>query len=193
MIQEMQTQPVALVFVLFGSYLCGSILRVLPVRWAEKATPPFKSEFPYPEAMRDFLTNLTERSTPTELALKKLPDLSQVGSQRQFNHWKNVLCMHSPDAFNHYQTFEARTRFFAGMLWAGFVGLLGGSTLAVQGGLPAGFQLALLSLLLIGAYGIQFRRVRIQEVVVLFSLYVSYLQTKGATGQQGEQEEVPEL
>ena len=52
---------------------------------------------------------------------KALPNDAAAGAwrtERLFGYWKSVLCLEAPAAFERAQFFEARTRFFTGMIWA---------------------------------------------------------------------------
>lgn len=95
--------------------------------------------------------------------------------------WKMVLCTQSPEAFVFTQELEARVRLFAGMFWAGFLGLgmslaghfcLGLGIVRVDWRMPF-LVLTALSLVLCFVFGWQVRRVRRQEADMLFAAYLA--------------------
>ena len=89
--------------------------------------------------------------------------------------------MHAPQAYAVCQTFEARSRFFAGMFWAGLVGAIAGTVLSgihLAGSdlwvhKPA-LQLIIISALMMLLFGRQLAGVRKQEASVVLFLYISY-------------------
>jgi hypothetical protein len=176
----LQENPAAILFALFGAYLFGSIIRSMPVRWAEKVATFGRSEFPYPTVLRSMLRQMSEEAAASDLEPKRLPKLESISSNT-FNYWKDVLCIQAPGAFAFYQTFEARSRFFTSMFWAGVSGLVGGLGIAVQSlgrswPLAPSIQLLVLSAILVVAFGLQLRRVREQEARVLLTLFSVLMQ-----------------
>lgn len=179
-------KPVTLVLVLFGSYLIGSSLRAFPVKWAEKATPPFRLEFPYPLELQRVISELEKQKEASGFNPNKSLSISDDLKMSVFNYWKDKLCMKSPDGFSYYQSFEARTRYFAGMFWAGCIGVIGGLIIIFQipnGSLDQKFGVLVLSIMIMVVFGGQFRRVREQEARVLVSLF-AVLQQDCVTSQQ---------
>ena len=80
--------------------------------------------------------------------------------------------MNSPEGFRLYQSFEARSRFFAGMFWAGLFGIAGWVWLVIYSEMARDrWHLLIPSVILVIVFGSQFRRVRAQESLVLFSVY----------------------
>ena len=172
MVVEVQDKPGMMLFVLFGAYLCGSVLRVLPVKWVERIIPPFKSVFPATEKIIEFRHVLRENPAAFHHDLTDLPEVPEIIPMAVFNHWKNLVCMNSSEGFRLYQSFEARSRFFAGMFWAGFFGIAGWVWLVVYSEMVQGrWHLLIPSVILVIVFGSQFRRVRAQESLVLFSVY----------------------
>lgn len=178
-------QPAYIFFILFACYMLGSIFRAFPVRWAESSVPPWKkSEFPYPDILREVIDTLKKYSDATKHTESKLPHLEDELPMHVFNYWKDALCVNSIEGFDYYQTFETRVRFFCGMIWASWVGI----TLSVitiicyirspNIVLTIGLPLLVLSVVLILAYGLNFRRVRRQEARALLLIYSAYLQNR---------------
>lgn len=173
----LKTSPPMILFMFFGAYLFGSIIRSVPVHWAESITRVGRSRFPYADVLRARLEQIEQESGPTGLNLNRLVGNKDL-STAIFNYWKDFLCVRSSEAFAYYQTFEARSRFFTGMFWAGAVGVVGGGAMLSQSYLSGrsyilAAQLLVLSVSLIVAFGLQLRRVREQEAQVLLTLYVA--------------------
>jgi len=171
--------PVILIFILFGSYLLGSILRAIPVGWSERVSKlGVPSKFPYQarlETVRTHLENTGCFYTQDTCDLFIQGDTDSIHSV--FNHWKDILCVNCPEAFDYYRAFEARTRFFSNMFLAGLTGLIGalimiGRTDNLRYG-PAWYLLGI-SLIIIVPFGLQLKRVRLQEVKVLQSLMIAW-------------------
>jgi len=166
----MYQQPAYIIFILFASYMLGSIFRALPVRWAEKTIPPFSADFPYPNLLREVLDTLNNNIEATKHTESKLPHWKGNLPMHVFNYWKDALCVNSIEGFEYYQTFETRVRFFCGIIWASWFGIIGSlyiiirlSDITHNIGLPLFF----LSLVLILTFGSNFRRVRKQEAKAL--------------------------
>ena len=172
----LKQSPPMIFIVVFGAYLFGSIIRSMPVQWAESITSRGRSNFPYPSILCGMIDQIAAERRASGLHPEHLPNVG-VLSTSTFNYWKDCVCIREPQAFVFYQSFEARSRFFAGMFWAGALGFAGSIYMAVrwhvQGGsyLPA-IQLLVLSLSLILAFGLQLHRVREQEARVLLTLFV---------------------
>jgi hypothetical protein len=174
-------QPAYIIFILFASYMLGSIFRALPVRWAEKSIPPFNVGFPYSNFLHEVLGTLNDNIDATKHIESKLPHWKGNLSDHVFNYWKDALCVNSIEGFEYYQTFETRVRFFCGMIWASWFGIIGSlyiiirlSDITHNIGLP----LFLLSLILIITFGSNFRRVRKQEAKALLLIFSAYLQNR---------------
>lgn len=186
-----------LLFILFASYIFGSISRALPVSRIEQtfplcqnkfpyftfsrcefpyplhAVPPFHCHFPYPDKLSDAVTTLEKQG------LKQNIDLNKGVPPSVFNYWKDFVCIASPQGFEFYQTFETRSRMFAGMIFAGLVGIFGSLLiiyLTWNYSREVGLTLLFFSLALYITFGVNFRRVRAQEAQVLLMIYLAYLQ-----------------
>jgi len=172
-------KPVILALVLFVCYLLGSSLRALPVKWVEQVTPPFRVEFPYPTKLKKALAELKADEKALCFNSEKPPCIGDAVEMSVFNYWKDTLCIEAHQAFAYYQTFEARTRFFAGMFWSGCIGVVGGIAVlrhTAANSLPDKSILLVLSLLIVAIFGSQFRRVREQEARVLLTLFAVHMQ-----------------
>jgi hypothetical protein len=189
------------ILVIFGAYIVGSIIRSVPVDWAEWSIPhtkkseissagelekttteePKKStnkeanKFPYQNLLIDALKDLKDAEAATKIDKGSLPDISKNFSRNVYNFWKDTLCNFSSNGFDYYERYETRARFSAGMFWAGILGILGGGYLIYY---KIGLEIILFSLLIIVVFRLHLGRVRKQEVKVLLFLYISYLQEK---------------
>jgi len=172
---QINLQLTLLLFILFASYLLGSICRALPVRWAEHTIPFFHCHFPYPDKLNKVLNTLQK------CGLQRIIDLSHGVPMHMFNYWKDFVCLVTPDGFEFYQTFETRSRLFAGIIWAAWSGIIGGLYLIIRTwNFPhgVGFPLFCLSFILFITFGANFRRVRAQEAKALLMIYLAYFQKK---------------
>jgi hypothetical protein len=182
MATEARQEPALVLLVLFASYLSGTLVRTLPVRTVERLLPPFHVTFPHWRVLRSFVAGLRTNAAWAGLAASELPDLPADIPYREtmllFNHWKSALSVRTPDSFRYYQTFESRSRMFAGMFWAGLLGAVGSIYTLARLGVtvflhtPFAWQALAVSLLIALLFGGQFRRVREQEARVLLSLYL---------------------
>jgi hypothetical protein len=178
----LQKNPMLILFGLFAAFICGSIIRSIPAKWAECLTsfgiPPF---FPYKSVLEKMLANLENEEKASLIDKARLPDLSEM-SGTSFNYWKDALCVQAPDAFIYYQTYEARSRFYTGMFWAGAAGDLGSVFMAYSAYqhesamFSSSLQLFALSTALIIAFGLQIRHVREQETRLLLTLFIALTQ-----------------
>lgn len=176
---QLQQRPAWIVFVLFAAYLLGNLVRTIPVAFAERMLPPFTDEFPYPEVLRKVRDTLAANAEAACLDTKHLPNLEKGVPLHVYNYWKDALCVGTAAGFDYFQTFETRMRFFTGMLWAGWTGLLGSLVIALRCQMlahPAGLTMLLLALVILLTFGLNFRRVRRQEARALLLLFVAYLQ-----------------
>lgn len=176
---QLQKQPILLIFLLFACYLLGSIFRALPVRWAENTIPPFKVLFPYPSVIKDVLETLNNHAALTMHDKKNIPNVSENVPMDVFNYWKDALCVNTIDGFEYYQSFETRARFFAGIIWGAWSGMLASIYIFVRSANMAqgvGMPLFAISFILIMTFGANFRRVRRQEVRALLLIYTAFLQ-----------------
>lgn len=182
------SKPVTLALILFVCYLLGSSLRAFPVKWVERITPPFRIEFPYPEKLNNVIKELASNCKACDFELERSPIINNNVEMTVFNYWKDTLCIGAHDAFAYYQTFEARTRFFAGMFWSGCIGIVGGTAVLFFRGvseLPDKYIPFVLSVILVAIFGGQFRRVRVQEARVLITLFAVHMQKRKISQQDG--------
>ena len=185
-----QEKPATLVFILFASYLIGSVFRAIPVYWAERLIPPFTKDFPYPITLIEVLATLNAYPETTKHDINKMPKVDKGVPMHIFNYWKDVLCLRSPEGFAYYQTFETRVRFFAGMIWAGLIGSLSGGYLILRFldlKHPTGLPLFLLSSILLIIFSSNFRRVRRQEARSLVTIFTAYVQECERPGSRKDQ------
>lgn len=183
----LQENPPMVVGAVFGSYLFGSIIRSLPVRWADSVASFRRDDFPYPAMLARAVAIMKTEYAACGIDPRLLPEWTHL-SAGTFNYWKDVLCLRAPAAFSFYQSYEARSRFFAGMFWAGMAGVVGGLYLVVsarfeQTPYTPALQLLIASVVLVVAFGFQLRRVREQEARVLVTLFAALLQDeRGSKG-----------
>jgi hypothetical protein len=185
--QKINSNFTLLLFILFASYLLGSISRALPVRWAEHSFPRFHCKFPYPDRLNEVLNTLQVYGFSTKLNLKKIIDLSQGVPMHLFNYWKDFICIVTPEGFEFYQTFETRSRFFAGIIWAALFGIIGGLYIIIitwNNRHGVGLPLLILSFILYITFGANFRRVRAQEAQALLMIYLAYFHKELSTTKQ---------
>jgi hypothetical protein len=178
----LRENPIIILFALFAAFICGSIIRSIPARWAEYVISFGRSPFPYHSLLKDMLDQMEKEADASYLDKTQLPNLNKMSSIT-FNYWKDVLCVQSPEAFSFYQTYEARSRFFTGMFWAGAAGFLGSMFMAYNAylnrcAIVPSLQLFSLSAALILTFGLQIRHVREQEVQVLLTLFIAVMQQK---------------
>ena len=140
-------------------------------------------KFPHSERLEDYLGTLRSNASSTHCSEFATPVIDNIVPMDVFNYWKNVLCINSPDGFRYYQGFEARSRFFSGMFWAGLLGMVGGIwSIIVYPTVPlALWQILIISTVVALLFGSQFRRIRCQEATALISLYTAYCQTHSKT------------
>ncbi|PCJ57448.1 MAG: hypothetical protein COA73_10780 [Candidatus Hydrogenedentota bacterium] len=184
--------PAAIVLLLFIAYIIGSIVRSLPVSKVDEAIPNItgkenKGNFPYPLIIRETVENISNNAQllglPHDIQLPNVEDIDDKALMDIFSFWKDDLRVNAPDVYTHYEAFEARSRFFAGMIIAGFVGCgafggaLGGAMfLAFYKGADIAFSpfiiTMFLPILISLTYSLQIRRIRKQEVKELLMLYI---------------------
>lgn len=178
---QVQQQPIYLIFILFACYMLGSIFRALPVVWAERSIPPFRTSFPDIDILKEVMETLNKNKDATKHDISKMPSLEDINElpMHVFNYWKDVLCVNSSEGFEYYQTFETRVRLFSGIIWASWSGIFGGLYVMLKEGAfihNIGLPLLSLSLILLTTFGSNFRRVRRQESRALLLIYSAYLQ-----------------
>ena len=136
------------IFILFCSYVLGSILTAFPCNWTQyfiaviiavilslcklslkrydsKSLGFCKiikdhAQFPHYETLKKYIDAMgTNNTTKKGFNENVLCDGVPI---EVFNLWKNNLNYDKPEIFKYYQTFEAQSRFFAAMLWACLTG-----------------------------------------------------------------------
>ncbi|NIM16139.1 MAG: hypothetical protein GTO45_29400 [Candidatus Aminicenantes bacterium] len=129
----------------------------------------YKSSFPYPAILEKLIQHLTESKLVKRI---KLPDEEYLDSAYQF--WKLSICSELPDVFSYTQTLESTVRLFAGMFWAGLLGIIGSIVILVAR--LSWWKLDLLlfsiSLIISTIFGMNIRRVRGREVSYVFIAYL---------------------
>jgi hypothetical protein len=144
-------------------------------KWNKKL---YESSFPYPAMLEVLIDHLEKQG----IVLKsfKLPPKDTLYSAYQF--WKISICSELPDVFSYTQNMESTVRLFAGMFWAGLLGIIGSCSLlgtwllkSSLGG-PDWVRLGLIvlgiSLIISFIFGMNIRRVRGQEVRYVFYAYL---------------------
>lgn len=182
--------PIVVVGVFFA-YLIGSVLRAVPVNIADRlckrlfgwtARDPdsfdgliYRDHFPYSK-MLDFQLQALQKSG---IKIRIRWPLEKGTSHTMFNYWKAALCLDTPAAFVYAQELEGRVRLFAGMFWAGILGLLvcTAGVCLLLGPLPTSWfgpllVFVLLSLTIAGVFGWRLRRVRADEAVRVFIAFL---------------------
>jgi len=182
---DLANKPSIIILTLFASYILGSMIQVNSVYFTEYLTSHklFRKEtFPFPDMLTSHLACLNKHSQATKHDPEKTPDISDLSKDElivTFNYWKDVLSMECPEAFDYYQSYEAQTRYYAGIYFTSLIGLLGGISLVIRAGMLfyyPGFILIVTSFVLLLAFGAQFQHVRQKEVKVLLYHYIAYLQ-----------------
>ena len=182
--------------VLLSSYMAGASLRALPVTYASRIVPRSSSR-PFPglgELLRAFeelnAWKGIRRLLPVDptgplLYLRSFEKEADKSGRRKdaesalciaFNLCKDWLCVHHQSAFSYYESFEARTRFFSGMLLASCVGFVCGvvSGIATTGASwPDRWGVAFVSFAIWGLCASAFNRARAEEARVLAFLYLA--------------------
>ena len=104
-------------------------------------------------------------------------ELDNLGVDR-FNYVKNRLAQESAVGLEQCSALEARSRYFAGMIWSGLAAsVLALVALVVSRDVPAP-ALLVLSLLVSGAFWYRIRSVRLMEVKVVLSFYLAMLASR---------------
>ena len=176
---QIKEQPIYLIFVLFSCYMLGSLCRALPVSWAERSFPPFKAGFLDNGTLKDVVDTINSDQPAIKHDIAKMPKLGDKVDTHVFNFWKDILCVNSIEGFSYYQTFETRVRFFSGIIWASWLGILGGLTVMWREcdcASDIGLAILILSLIMLIAFGSNLRRIRREESKALLLLYSAYLQ-----------------
>ena len=177
--------PFGVVILLFA-YLVGSILRAIPVGAADgfcgylfKWTAIrgydhilYVDDFPYGAMLEKQLAALQMNDQFDDVTLP-----ADGTSHTIFNMWKLILCDRSPGIFEYAQDLEGRVRLFSGMIWvavpSGVLGIIGCFLSRRCGCIhPSWFPImtgmAVASFLFFFLLGWRLRRVRAEEVQVIF-------------------------
>lgn len=181
---EVERHPALGILILFASYLLGSILRTPPVGTAERLVAWRRERFPYATSLLGDISILREEAAAAGIDPTRLVTLQGGLSRVVFNYWKDVLAVRAPGALQYYEGFEARSRFFAGMFWAGVGGLVVSFWMLMpMTSFPflSAIQLLVASAALAGTFGAGLRRVRRQEAGVLLALYCALRQEDAST------------
>lgn len=171
-------KPSMLLFIFFASYLLGTVLRAIPVRFTESLIPPFHSRFPYPDALNNVLATLRANKTLIRYNEDFFPAQIEHVHMNVFNYWKNLLCLKALAVFHHYKSFENRSRFFAGMILSSLAATIASIIMNFvnQSCSSVYIPLFVLSGTLFTIFGVNFRRIRRQEAEALFTMYIAFLQ-----------------
>ncbi|MCX6583148.1 MAG: hypothetical protein NT166_23485 [Candidatus Aminicenantes bacterium] len=145
----------------------------------------FENPFPYRAMLEEIKTGLLKVKLIEDIPLPEDRDtLHDV-----FIYWKTVIRMDSPGSFHHIQDLEGRVRMFAGMFWAGVVGILGsiGSIVTLSSfifneaawSVWGGYILFMfiISVIISAAFSLSLKHARSEEVKAVFLTYL-YLQKK---------------
>lgn len=185
LVVNLQENPLSLLIVAFLAYLVGSLVRAIPVSFAERAypsfeglKPSFKSTFPYPSILEAVSRDLEKSYPGLGGHVPKLVGLSMKELHSLYNYWKSVVCHCSESGFDYYRSFEIRVRFFAGVIWAALAGILGSLYIAFDQGafLHSALHMFGISSLVFILLGGRIRKVRRQEARILLITYVAVLQ-----------------
>lgn len=221
-------QPSAQLWILgsatiFLSFLFGSMLRAVPVNdtdalamriqtvwrrfWRKSVNRSEK--FPFP----DLLDTVFEEVQSYTLISKESLDLAERSGERLyeqrlhniFNFWKMTLCEANERAFVFSQDLEGRVRLFAGMFWAGAVGIVMSlsavtllliaaivNTTWVRTAWLGPFSIIFgFSFIICFLFGKQLHRVRKQEVKHTFIAYLALYRRDLVGAQMREREQSP--
>lgn len=122
-----------IILIIIG-YLLGNLIRAIRVTTADKFSKTifsrlviseekrliYKGSFPYPLILDKIRQDLIDSKLIAKIALPKKNCLYNA-----WNFWKITIGLQFPDMFNYIQNLESRVRLFAGMFWAGLVGIIG--------------------------------------------------------------------
>jgi len=188
--------PLVIILIVIG-YLLGNLIRAIRVTTADKFSKTifsplaiteekkliYKSAFPYPNILDDIREHLFDSKLIANITLPK--EAKPLYSA--WNFWKITIGLESPDMFNYIQNLESRVRLFAGMLWAGLLGII--VSLSIFAGcifnnvisvvwLEYNIYLFLTSAALFTMFGMNLRRVRREEARSVFMGYLALQKKK---------------
>ena len=109
-----------------------------------------------------------------------------------FDYFKLYVCANSPHTFDYLRSFEARVNLFAGVFWAGVIGIVSGSVVVIgthSDEIPSvwlrpGISLIAVSLFFAGMFGQRLVRVRRLEVIYHFLAYLNLRDAKNTMARQ---------
>lgn len=182
--------PLVIILIVIG-YLLGNLIRAIRVTTADKFSKSifsrlaiseekklfYKSSFPYPDILDKIRQDLIDSKLIGSI---NLPNGNCLYSA--WNFWKITIGLEFPDMFNYIQNLESRVRLFAGMFWAGLLGVIG-SLLIFVGcifnnvikvlWLEYNIYLFFTSAVLFIMFGMNLRRVRREEARSVFMGYLA--------------------
>jgi len=166
--------PRRLICVVLG-FACALLTRRLEKWRAARGARSSRSKmgFPYPDVLIQQESNLAKHFKAAGGAglMLGLPTRGQRHEWLDvFYYWKNYIATWSPEALSYYESYEARTRFAATMLWSGLVGAAL-SVFRVTD--PPNAWLFCISSVLVFAFGSNLRRLREHEAKTLVALFVA--------------------
>jgi len=194
LIKKTSSEPTSLLLIIFSAYLLGSIFRVFPVSWSEYHFLLGIHKFPYRDKIKELIEEAWKNDKVFQvkkelLPLNELEKLIPSGESSDtllsvYNYWKDVVCINSPEGFAYYQEFEARTRFFSGMFFAGIFGILIAIVAFLEvtyqnkwdGELVNLFYLFCTSFVISIIFALNINNVRTQEARTLTGLYLAQRQ-----------------
>lgn len=179
----------AIIFIIIG-YLVGILIRSIRVNYADELSKKifskfdtrksgknlYESEFPYPVMLEKIKKGLVDFKLIRDIKLPK-NDLHDV-----YLFWKIMICSELPEVFDYIYTMESTVRLFAGMFWAGLLGIIG--SLSIFVGCIFSFDIIgvvwwkfniymlVISVTISIMFGGNIRRVRRQEVQAVFNAYL---------------------
>ena len=187
--------PLAIFLIVIG-YLLGNLIRAIRVTTADKFSKTifsrlaiteekklfYKGSFPYPIILNEIRKHLNDSDLIADITLPE----EEKPLYSAWNFWKITIGLEFPDMFNYIQNLESRVRLFAGMFWAGLVGII--VSLSIFGGcifnnvikvvwLKYNLYLFFASAALFTMFGMNLRRVRREEARSVFMGYLA-LQNK---------------
>lgn len=177
--------PLVIVLIVIG-YLLGNLIRAIRVIYADKFCKTifsrYKCSFPYHYILDKIREHLIDSNLIDDITLPK----EDKPLYNAWNFWKITIGLEFPDMFSHIQNLESRVRLFAGMFWAGLLGIIG--SLSIFGVCifnnvikvvwwEYNFYLSIASAALFTMFGMNLRRVRREEARAVFMGYLA-LQNK---------------
>jgi len=189
--------PLAII-IIAAAYLLGNLIRAVRVTTADELIKKilslssiltknkekklgYKSSFPYPHILNKIKQDLIDSKQIPPLTLPEENCLYNA-----WNFWKLSICSESPEMFDHIKELESRVRLFAGMFWAGLLGIIGNLIIFVSCmfnsatrvvWLEYNIYLLFTSTVIFIMFGLNLYRVRRDEARSVFNGYL-YLQKR---------------